>query len=194
MKNWQIGVGALVIVGLAICAIFGNAGSNTTAPNSSAGTAATGQPSTEQKAELPLPGYQAPDFTLTDMNGKTVKLSDFRGKPILVNFWASWCPPCRAEMPDLVKKSEQYGDKVIFLGVNMTTSEQDPEGPKKFLKEFHVKYQNLLDDKAKVAELYQAVGIPTTVTIDPKGIVVDRFQGMMNESTMERAIQKLLKK
>lgn len=196
MKNWQMGLGVLVVAGLALSAIFlntGNNGTNTGTPTDK-GTAAPTDQGNGQKPSLPQPGYQAPDFTLTDMDGKTVKLSDFRGKPVLINFWASWCPPCRAEMPDLVKKSEQYKDQVVFLGVNLTTTEQDPDGPKKFLKEFNVKYQNVLDKDGKVGSEYQALGIPTTVTVDKNGLVVDRNQGMMNESTMERVIQRLLKK
>lgn len=195
MKNWQMGLGVLVIAGLALSAIFmnnGSTGDNTGTPSNTGTAAPTEQ--TKQKPELPQPGYQAPDFTLTDMDGKTVKLSDFRGKPVLINFWASWCPPCRAEMPDLVKKSEKYKDQIVFLGVNLTTTEQDAEGPKKFLKEFNVQYQNVLDEKGTVGSDYQALGIPTTVTVDKNGIVVDRIQGMMNEAVMERTIQKLLKK
>ncbi|MFC4767710.1 TlpA family protein disulfide reductase [Effusibacillus consociatus] len=192
MKNWQIGLGIVVVAGLALSAVFTNIGGKETNPGQ--GNPPTTQQPTGQKPALPQPGHPAPDFALQDITGKTVKLSDLKGKPVLINFWASWCGPCRMEMPDLVKKSEAYKDQIVFLGVNLTDTETDPEGPRKFLKEFNVKYPNLLDQDGQVASLYQALGIPTTVTIGPDGIVVDRIQGAMPEVTMERIIQNLVKK
>lgn len=200
MKNWKMGLGVLVVAGLALTAIFVNMGSNQNTDNKSTAAPAgqneakNGQANPSQTAEAPRPGYKAPNFTLKDMDGKTVKLSDFQGKPVLLNFWASWCPPCNAEMPDLVKKSEQYKDKVVFLGINLTATEQDSEGPKNFVKKYNVQFPTLMDEKGKIADLYQALGIPTTFTVDPNGVIVDAHQGMLDEKGMESTIQKLLKK
>lgn len=191
MRKWSLGVWILIIAGLTGTVIYSNIGSQTGVSSTKDSLLNT----KEKKASLPQPGYQAPDFTLTDINGKTVKLSDLRGKKIVINFWASWCPPCRAEMPDLVKKSEIYKDKVVFLGVNLTNTEGgDLESVRNFLQEFNVKYQILLDKNGDVAKLYQAIAIPTTVTVDSNGIIVDRFSGMLNEPAMEKMIQNLLKK
>lgn len=188
MKKWQTALGILVVAGLALAAVVGNLG----ARGKESGQGATA-PAGEKPA-LPQPGYPAPDFKLQDMEGKTVRLSDFKGKPVLINFWASWCPPCNAEMPDLVKKSEAYKDRIVFLGVNLTQTESEAEGPKKFIEKYNVQFRTLLDEKGEAANLYQALGIPTTVTVAPNGVIVDRFTGAMTEDTMERFIQNLLKK
>ncbi|WP_018130681.1 TlpA family protein disulfide reductase [Effusibacillus pohliae] len=191
MKNWKMMLGILV-AGVALSAVFMNIGNQ--GAKQGQGTPAGQQPAAGQQQALPQPGYPAPDFALKDLEGNTVKLSDLKGKRVLINFWASWCDPCRKEMPDLVKKSETYKDQIVFLGINLTNSDQDAQARQQFLQEFKVKYRNLLDEDGGVATAYQVVGIPTTVTVDPSGVVVDRLQGTMSEAMMERVIQNLLKK
>lgn len=144
-------------------------------------------------ASLPRAGYMAPEFTLADMNGNQVKLSELRGKKVLVNFWASWCPPCKAETPDLVEMSQKYKDQISFYGVNLTVSD-DEQAAKNFVRDYKIEYPILMDRNGMVATQYQANAIPMTVTIDKNGMIVDRRDGQLSKAAMEGMIKTLLER
>ncbi|TYR80578.1 TlpA family protein disulfide reductase [Priestia megaterium] len=132
------------------------------------------------------PGKEAPPFTLTNLEGKAVKLSDYKGKKVILNFWATWCPPCKEEMPDMQKFHEKYGKEVQILAVNLTSSEGSKEGIKSFLNEHHLTFQVLLDEEDTVAtKSYRVVTIPTTYFIDEEGKIAKRINGPMNLEQME---------
>ena len=138
-------------------------------------------------------GKDAPDFDLRvlDGKGKTMKLSDLRGKAVLVNFWATWCGPCKIEMPWLVDLQEKYGPEgFVILGVAM-----DDSGDKAisdFAKEMKVNYPVLLGTES-VGQLYGGVeGLPTSFFVDRAGKVVDRQFGLVSESTLVDDIKKSL--
>lgn len=135
----------------------------------------------------PLLGYLAPDFTLKDLNGRPVKLSGLRGKPVLLNFWATWCPPCRKEMPDLQKFHELYGDKITLLGIDFGESKSDVLA---FLREFGITYANLLDRDGRAFVRYRLTGIPTSYWIDSKGIIRGIWEGAMSLETMVEGFKK----
>ncbi len=119
-----------------------------------------------QAKDVPLTG-KASDFTLPSNQGKPLKLSDFRGDVVMLNFWASWCAPCRQEMPildDLQKRFKKVGFTV--LGVNI---DEDVSDAKNLLKEISVSFPVVFDSKSKVSETYQLDSMPTTVMIDRKG-------------------------
>jgi peroxiredoxin len=121
---------------------------------------------------------RASDFGLPDLSGKSVKLSSFRGKTVLLNFWASWCPPCRSEMPDLQKLSERLKkSKFILLAVNL---ERDPKAVRSFMNDNHYTFPVLMDAEGKAAQLYAVTAIPTTFLIDKQGRVVQRWIGAVN--------------
>lgn len=105
------------------------------------------------------------DFTLTDRTGKSWTRSALKGKVVIVNFWATWCPPCRKEMPDLDALQAQFGDRLIILGI----SDEKPETVDAYLKAHPVRYPVLLDPGRKVNELYQVDGIPKNLIYDRKG-------------------------
>jgi len=113
-------------------------------------------------------GFLAPDLTLADLNGQMVILSRLFGKPILLNFWASWCPPCRKEMPDLQAFHKQYQDQVIVLGINWA---EDPETMRAFLERYDITYTNLLDRQGKAFVAYRLTGLPTTFFLDERGVI-----------------------
>ncbi len=116
--------------------------------------------------DIPLSG-KAADFTLPSNQGKPLKLSDFRGDVVMLNFWASWCGPCRQEMPlldDLQKRFKKIGFTV--LGVNIDEDVADAKG---LLKEISVTFPVVFDSKSKISEIYQLDSMPTTVMIDRKG-------------------------
>lgn len=135
-------------------------------------------------------GVKAPDFELKTLDGKQAKLSDYRGKKILLNFWATWCPPCKEEMPAMEKFHQKAGSDVVILAVNI-----DPENDvKAFAKEMGVTFPILLDSqqaKNPVNEKYQVLSIPTTYFIDKDGIIRDKFVGGMTLSHMETTMNKI---
>lgn len=111
----------------------------------------------------------APDFTLTARGGKTVSLSQFKGQVVMINFWATWCGPCRQEMPLLESIHKKYGKMgFTLLGVNV---EPDPKAAEAWLKETPVSFPVLFDTKSEVSTLYSVSGMPSTVIIDRKGTI-----------------------
>lgn len=141
--------------------------------------------------EAPHVGYQAPDFTLEDFEGKKVHLRDLRGKPVFLNFWASWCPPCRQETPDLAKMAKKYKEKVQFYGVNLTVNDQ-LEIAKEFVKSFGVTYPNMKDTDGKVAMNYQVQAIPTSFIIAADGKIVYASPGAISEKQLDSLLQQVL--
>src|SRR5690554_1010142 len=109
-------------------------------------------------------GEIAPDFELMTLDGETARLSDYKGKKVILNFWASWCPPCRAEMPDMQKYYEEQAAKenVEILAVNLTTEDRGMEKITAFIEEFNLTFPIPMDREGDIGKLYQAVAIPTT--------------------------------
>lgn len=125
--------------------------------------------------QSPLIARQAPFFTLTLFDGKTIRLQDFRGKAVFLNFWASWCPPCRAEARTLEAAWQNYKDRgVVFLGVDIQDKEEDARA---FLKEFDITYWNGRDVTGKIAVNYGVWGIPETFFIDREGRITYKHVG-----------------
>jgi len=142
----------------------------------------------------PREGFLAPDFTLDTLDGKKVTLSELRGKIVVVNFWATWCPPCRAETPALEKSYEQYKDSgVVILGANLTNQDLVSK-VESFVQEFTLTYPILLDRDGSVGYLYQINGLPTTFFINRQGIIRTAVVGgPMSETFIRSKIEALLK-
>jgi peroxiredoxin/Cu/Ag efflux protein CusF len=147
-----------------------------------------GTPTSSGAATLP-----APDFTLPSLSAKSVRLADLRGKVVVLNFWATWCLPCRAEMPALDALYQLYRDRGLdVVGVNLdklsTTTVED------FLKEVKVTFRVVLDPSWSTAQAYKVVGLPTTYLIDRAGNVVVREVGERDwtNETSRRAVERLL--
>jgi peroxiredoxin len=137
-------------------------------------------------------GNIAPEFELKTLDGESVKLSDFRGKKVIVNMWATWCPPCKAEMPDMQKFYDKNKDEdVAILAVNMTTSEKSVDDVSKFLDEYGITFPVVLDADNKVAMTYQSFALPTSYIIDSKGIVQQKVTGPMSYEMMEKMISEI---
>ena len=128
------------------------------------------------------------DFTLKNMSGEEVSLSDFKGKVIVLNFWATWCPPCKAEIPDFVEVYETYKDKdVIFLGVSV---DEDVDALKDFIKSYEINYPILLDTRTQnVSGIWGVSGIPTTFFIDENGKIIGKRVGQMPAQDLIKAIE-----
>ncbi len=139
----------------------------------------------------PKPGAAAPDFTLQSLDGKTVRLTDFRGKAVLLNFWATWCEPCKLEMPWFVELQKQYGPQGLeVLGVAMDDSGKETVA--KFAKDMGVNYPVLLG-KESVGDEYGGLEyLPTSFYIDRDGKVVARVFGLRSRSDIEDWIKEAL--
>ncbi|MEX0683722.1 MAG: TlpA disulfide reductase family protein [Dehalococcoidia bacterium] len=120
-------------------------------------------------------GALAPDFLLQDMDGAEVRLSDFRGRPVILNFWATWCAPCRKEMPQFVQAYEAHQDDgLVVIGLNLQESESII---RPFTDDYGVGFPVLIDRDGEVGDAYRVTGVPETLFIDADGVVRNRFIG-----------------
>lgn len=139
---------------------------------------------TEQEATV-----VAPDFTVIDAEGNEVKLSDLRGMPVIVNFWASWCGPCKSEMPDFQEVYELYGDKIQLMMVNLTDgSRETVESAGKHVEEQGYTFPVYYDTEMSAAIAYGVQSIPVTYFIDAEGTVVCRGMGALDKETLQQGI------
>jgi peroxiredoxin len=137
------------------------------------------------------PVQYAPDFTVYNEKGEPVKLSDFRGKPVVLNFWASWCPPCKAEMPDFEKKYKELGDKVQFLMVNITSGD-DFETAKDYIAQQGYQFPVFYDTTGEAAYLYGVQSIPVTYFIGADGQMVAYIPQMATAKHLQTGIDMIL--
>ena len=134
--------------------------------------------------------HRAPDFTLYLFNGGTLRVAELGGQAVIVNFWASWCPPCRDEARTLEAVSRQYRDRgVVFVGVNVWEAEADA---RRFLQEFGVTYANGPDPMGRIVIEYGVTGLPETFGLTRDGLLVRRWIGPMNRSEAEAFVETLL--
>ena len=132
----------------------------------------------------------APDFTMTDKDGNEVKLSNFAGKPMVLNFWASWCGPCQMEMPDFEEMYKQYGEEVQFVMVNMTDGSQETvDSATQFITEKGYTFPVYYDTKMEGAYYYSVYSLPTTYFIDAEGYVTASNKGMISGENLQTGIE-----
>lgn len=164
---WAIGAAALIVAVIVVAPMFAPQGSSTGGP---AG----------------LVGENAPQFALRDDRGRPVSLENYRGRVVLMNLWASWCPPCRAEMPDLQRVADAYGDgSVAIVGVNEGES---PERARAYADALGIRFPIWVDGAQRYGRSYGALGLPTTVILDRRGVVVRGFDGALTFDQMKAAV------
>jgi thiol-disulfide isomerase/thioredoxin len=191
---------AMAAVAIAILIVMLAPGSDTSSAPPASGSKGnlTGSPNTAEEdaaADAKAAGKPAPlDFTLKDMNGVDVKLASFKGKPIIVNFWATWCGPCRAEIPSLVELQKQYGEEgkdVVILGISV----DDPiEKLKPYAAQMKMNYPVLVGNgRDDVQDAFGPLwGIPVTVFIDREGRIAKKHSGIASKEQFEQEIKALL--
>ena len=135
--------------------------------------------------------FPAAAFTLTDSRGKTHRLADYKGKWVLVNFWATWCPPCLEEIPDLVALHENKKNKLTVIGIAMDYN--DPKQVTDFAEQQMISYFIVLGDARKAAEVGPVRGLPTTYLFDPEGKVVAYNVGALTRAAVESYISRKAK-
>jgi thiol-disulfide isomerase/thioredoxin len=140
--------------------------------------------SSEQTTATP-----APNFSVLDKDGNTVEFSSKKGKPIVLNFWASWCPPCKAEMPDFEEAYKKYGDEVEFMMVNLTDGYQETlQKAKEHVSSNGYTFPVYFDTESSGAYAYNISSVPATYIIDAEGNIVAHAIGMMTAADLETAI------
>ncbi len=144
----------------------------------------------ESAAAAPKEGFTAPDFTLQDLNGQTYTLSELRGRPVLLNFWATWCPPCRAEMPAIGRVYEDYrAQGFLVLAV---TADDTPADAARFAEEYALPFPVLVDSSAEAARAYNINSLPTSFFIAPDGVIRQVvIGGPMAEASIRASVDAL---
>ncbi|WP_202406195.1 TlpA family protein disulfide reductase [Pontibacillus yanchengensis] len=134
-------------------------------------------------------GKKAPDFQLTTLNDKKISLSNLKGEKVMINFWATWCPPCRAEMPDMEKFYQN--EDITILAINLTSTESGLGDVRDFVKEFELSFPILLDKQNNIATSYQIRPIPTTYMVDSNGVIQHKALGAMNYEQMVKQYKQM---
>ena len=137
---------------------------------------------------IPEIGTAVEDFELSDVNGENVRLSDYYGVPVVINFWGTWCPPCREEMPLLQKYYQEYSTEFIILGVNVQDSSEQVWN---FMNESPIDFPVLLDEEAFVAEQFIVRAFPTTFILDKSGILRVHHIGLLSEVIFREYLQEV---
>lgn len=147
----------------------------------------------EDRPPNPRKGFSAPGFTLTTLDGSDVSLSDLRGKVVIVNFWASWCLPCRVEMPAMEQVHRAYKDLgLVVLAVNMTSGDSRGDAAA-FVEEYELTFPVPLDLDGSVSSRYEVLGLPTTFFIDAQGVIREVVVGgPMSEALIQSKVEDLL--
>lgn len=131
-------------------------------------------------------GEQAPDFELTTLAGKPIRLSELQGKKVILNFWATWCPPCKAEMPHMQNFYEDYAEteNVEIVAVNLTSGDREAS-VEEFVKDYGLTFPIPMDVEGEVGQKFQAVTIPTSYIIDTNGLIQHKIVGPMDETMIQ---------
>ncbi|MCC3374799.1 TlpA disulfide reductase family protein [Cohnella sp. REN36] len=143
------------------------------------------------RKEAPEIDALAPGFKMTGMDGKIYTLGQFRGKPVILNFWASWCGPCQDEAPSLKQLHERHKGDLQILAVNLTAADNESDA-RRFVKDHGFAFPVLLDEDGKISRRYRIRPIPTTFFIDGQGVIVDGVLGALPADALNRRAERLL--
>ncbi|MDQ1002857.1 peroxiredoxin [Neobacillus niacini] len=186
VSSLKKGLLIISLAGLLALGIFYSSGKT---PKVKMENSASTMPTGEENIKIGVQeGNKASDFQMKTIEGEYIKLSDLKGKKVILNFWATWCPPCKAEMPHMQDFYEEQNKIVEILAVNLTTSEKNIKNIEKFIKDNHITFPVLLDQEGETGDRYQAITIPTSYFIDSKGIIRKKIIGPMDKEMMTELI------
>ena len=152
-------------------------------------------PETSSDTESDYGPYFAPDFTVTDFDGNEIHLSDYLGKPVIVNFWASWCGPCKSEMPAFEDAYNEYKDEIQFMIVNMADgSRETVDTAASYIKEQGYTFPTFYDTQSLAAYTYQVYSIPATYFINAEGHLIAAAQSAVDKDTLQKGIDMIYSK
>lgn len=159
-----------------------------------AGTGIVDRPADTRPADVGVSaekGKVAPDFVLETLDGGTLRLSDYAGQPVFINFWATWCTPCRKEMPEIVAAYDRYGGEggLVVIAVNV---EESPGAARAFAEQFGMDFPTVLDLNGDVASTYRVNALPISYFVDRDGVIRDVFYGPLSESDMAERIEAIM--
>ena len=190
-----VALGGIVFLGIRDIHRYDSPGSASSGPAtataiSDSGSAASANENSGETIKFVKNPVTAPDFTIKTIDGKTITSGDLRGKVVLLNFWATWCPPCRAEIPDLIKLQSKYADKLQIIGLS------DDTGPvndvKKFVAEHGMNYPVAIADPKLEAQFGGVMGLPTSFVVDTQWRVVQKHIGLRNPALYDLEVRALL--
>lgn len=198
-KKWIVEILLVVLIiglGLAVYllidgGVFGRSGSEEFQPSDS--ISSSNEQIQEKTQEQVIEDQKkseimAPEFELMNLDGETVALSDFRRKVVIINFWATWCPPCRAEMPLFQVAGEKYSEELVILAINSSETKEEILG---FSSQFSDSITFLVDQDTFVDDLYQIRGLPTTFFVDPEGYLQAMHIGELTESLLATYLSRM---
>ena len=174
-----------LLILMLICALLTGCAAGIAEPTEAPAT----EPAATEEAKI-----MAPDFTVYDFDGNEVKLSDYLGKPVVLNFWARWCGPCKMEMPDFDEKHQELGSDVQFLMINLTDGNTETvEGASSFIASMGYIFPGFYDTSSMAAALYGVSAIPTTFFIDAEGYAIAQATGAIDGNTLQTGIDLIYK-
>lgn len=157
----------------------------------------TGKPPVADSSVAPIvtgiqKGNLAPDFELVTTDGNHIRLSELRGKRLIVNMWATWCPPCKAEVPELEHfYKDHHQEGIEILAVDLTESEKRLADVASFIKDYKITYPVVLDERGEVSRKYQVTSIPTTYVINSEGIIQQKYVGPLSYQSLKEIFEKM---
>ncbi|MCD6291139.1 MAG: TlpA family protein disulfide reductase [Anaerolineae bacterium] len=183
------GIAALLII-IAIIDLWFHHKSATIAAHASTQTVTIARGAVVPGAGSPAVGHPAPDFEVIYPDGRHERLSDLKGRPVIINFWATWCPPCRAEMPELVQTYEDHkADQLVILGVDM---QDPPQMVAAFVSQMGVSFPILIDSSGQIARAYQVRNLPSSIFVNREGIITARWIGLLRPEVLQKHLETIL--
>lgn len=172
-RGWLIAIAACALIAIVTIPLLRQSAPSTAGPSA-------------------LEGSIAPSFTIADATGHPAGLADYRGKIVVMNLWASWCPPCRAEMPELEGFYQAFrGRNVMVIGVDEGESAARAQA---FARALRITYPILIDASQQYGRVYAALGLPTTIVVDARGVVVHGFDGPLTQRQMRDAVEPMVER